>query len=191
MILSITIAMAVVMLFSCENSITTVNEITRADTLEAQSAKDIVFIRSDSGFLKIRLTAPIMKRFEGKEVYNEFPDGFEAWFYDSTDQPGSYIKASYGISYDNKKLMIARNDVMVENFKTLEKLNTEQLFWDQKKRIIYTGSFVKITSPDKIIFGDSLTATEGFDRRTIHNVRATLELDEEEQSPETANEDGL
>jgi len=173
--------MVVIAVLSCENSITTVKEVTRADTLEAVSAKDIVFIRSDSGMIKIRLTAPLMKRFEGKVVYSEFPEGFEAWIYDSSDQPGSHIRANYGISYENTKLMIARNDVMVENFKTLETLNTEQLYWDQKKHNIYTGSFVKITSPDKVIFGDSLTATESFDRRTIHNVRATIEIQEEDE----------
>lgn len=167
------------MLFSCENSITSVKEVTRADTLESVNAKNIIYIRSDSGNVKIRLTAPVMKRFEGKNIYTEFPEGFEAFFYDSLDTPSSRIRAEYGISYDNTKLMIARNNVEVENFKTLEKLNTESLFWDQKKKIIYTHAFVKITSPDKVIFGDSLTANEGFDKRTIHNIRATIELEDE------------
>ncbi len=166
------------MMYSCENSITVVKEVTRADTLESQSAKDIVFIRSEEGNVKIRLKAPVMKRFEGKDNHIEFPEGFEAIFYDSLNQQSSRITAEYGINYENTKLMVARNAVVVENFKTLEKLNTESLFWDQKKKTIYTRAFVKITSPDKVIFGDSLTATEGFDRRTIHNVRATIELDE-------------
>jgi len=174
----ITVSFLAVMMFSCENSITTVKEITRTDTLESVRANNIVFIRSDSGNIKIRLTAPVMKRFEGKIVYTEFPEGFEAFFYDSTNKPSSRIKANFGVSYENTKLMIARNDVEVENFTTLEKMNTESLFWDQKKRIIFTRAFVKITSPDKVIFGDSLTASEGFDRRTIHNVRATINLDE-------------
>ncbi len=121
-----------------------------------------------------------MKRFEGKDVYTEFPEGFEAFFYDTLNKPSSRIRANYGISYEKTKLMIARNDVEVENFSTLEKLNTESLFWDQKRKIIFTHAFVKITSPDKVIFGDSLTANEGFDKRTIHNVRATIEFDEED-----------
>lgn len=172
-------SLIVLTMFSCENSITIVKEVTRADTLESVSAKNIVFIRSDSGNVKIRLTATLMKRFEGKEVYTEFPEGFEAFFYDSLNKPSSRIRADYGISYENTKLMIARNNVEVENFNTLEKLNTESLYWNQKKKIIFTSAFVKITSPGKVIFGDSLTANEGFDKRTIHNIRATIELDEE------------
>lgn len=175
----ITAGLLVVMLFSCTNSITDVKEVTQADTLESVSAKNVVFIRSDSGNVKIRLTAPVMKRFEGKNMYTEFPVGFEAFFYDSVNKPTSRIRANYGISYDNTKLMIARNDVEVENFNSLEKMNSESLYWNQKKKTIFTSAFVKITSPDKVIFGDSLTASESFDRRTIHNIRATIELEEE------------
>lgn len=171
--------MLAMMMYSCENSISTVKEVTRADTLENLSAKNIVYIRSDSGKVKVRLTAPLMKRFEGKTIYTEFPNGFEAFFYDSLDRPSSRIRANYGISYESTKLMVARNDVEVENFKTLEKLNTESLYWNQRKKIIFTRAFVKITSPERVIFGDSLTASEGFDRYTIHKMRATIELEDE------------
>jgi hypothetical protein len=57
---------------------------------------------------------------------------------------------------------------------------TETLFWNQKEKKIYTRKPVKITSPDKIIFGDSLNANEDFTQRVIHGMRATLEIEDEE-----------
>jgi hypothetical protein len=39
---------------------------------------------------------------------------------------------------------------------------------------------VKISSPDKIVFGDSMTANESFTRREIFGIRATIEIDEDE-----------
>jgi len=187
LLFNIMVVSSAMMLFSCENSIAVVKEITREDTLAAITAYDIVYIRSDSGKVQMELEAPVMNRFSGTDPSIEFPEGFEAVFYDSAMQQSSRIRADYGISNENTKLLIARRDVEVENYKTKEKLNTESLFWDQRKKFIYTGAFVKITSPDKIVFGDSLTATEGFDQRTIHNIRATLEIEEEESDSLPAN----
>jgi LPS export ABC transporter protein LptC len=167
------------MFFSCENSLQVIQEITKQDTLADVSADSVTYIRSDSGRVQMKLEAPAMYRYEGTNPSLEFPDGFEAFFFDSAMRITSRIRANYGISYENTKLLEARNDVEVENFETNERLNTESLYWDQRKRLIFTRAFVKITSPDKVIFGDSLVATEGFDKRTIHNMRGTLEIEEE------------
>lgn len=166
---------------SCENSLTVIKEITREDTLASVTAHEIIYIRSDSGQVFMHLKAPVMLRYTGEDPTIEFPDGFEAVFLDSLQQPSSRITAKYGISHENTELMFARDDVEVENYQTKEILNTETLFWNQKKKIIYTRAAVKITSPDKVIFGDSLTAAENFSTREIHNIRATLEIEENEE----------
>lgn len=183
--MSIMAAFVAMMFVSCENPIAIIKEITKEDTMSAMNAWQVTYYRSDSGKVQMQLDAPVMNHYEGKDPKIEFPEGFVAIFFDSLMQPSSRIKANYGISYENTKLMEARNDVEVENFKTKETLNTESLYWDQQKKIIFTKAFVKITSPDKVIFGDSLNATEGFERRTIHNIRGTLEIEEEEETPRT------
>jgi len=167
------------MFFSCENSLQVIQEITQRDTLADVSADTITYFRSDSGRVQMQLDAPVMNRYEGVNPSLEFPEGFKAIFFDSAMNITSRIKADYGISYENTKMLEARNDVEVENYETNERLNTESLYWDQRKRLIFTRAYVKITSPDKVIFGDSLVATEGFDQRTIHNMRGTLEIEEE------------
>ncbi len=169
------------MLFSCENSLTVVKEITAQDTLAAVTANDIVYFRSDSGMVFMKLEAPLMLRAEGTDPTIEFPEGFVANFFDSLQQPASQIKANYGISYENTQIMIAKNEVEVQNFETQETLQTDTLVWNQKTKRISTRSLVKITSPDKVIYGDSLVAAEDFSTRTIYNIRATIEVDENEE----------
>ncbi|NOX84632.1 MAG: LPS export ABC transporter periplasmic protein LptC [Chlorobi bacterium] len=176
LIKSIVTLFVVVMLFSCENSITTIQEITRTDTLPLVTAYNIEYERTDSGYLRVLLRSSKMERFEGKEPYTVFPDGFEITFYDTTGVPVSFIRANYGISYEKKKIMQARNDVVVKNFDTQEQLNTENLVWDQKKKTIFSNTFVKITSPDKIIYGDSLRSNESFTDRSIYHIRGELEV---------------
>ena len=165
-----------VMLFSCENSITTIQEITRVDTLPAVSAYNIEYERTDSGYLRVILRSPKMERFEGKDPYSVFPEGFEITFFDTAGTAVSFIRANYGISYDKRKIMQARNDVLVKNYDTQEQLNTESLEWDQRKKTIFSNTFVKITSPDKIIYGDSLRSNESFTDRSIYHIRAELDV---------------
>ena len=166
-------------LFSCENSISKVQEITRVDSLPAVSAENVVYERTDSGYLQIVLRSPLMERFDGDDAYDIFPEGFEVTFYDTTGKALSFIRANYGISYAKKKLMRARNDVVVVNYENEEQLNTENLVWDQKKKKIIANTFIKITTPDKVIYGDSLHAHESFKSRDIFNMRGVFEVEDD------------
>jgi LPS export ABC transporter protein LptC len=167
------------MLFSCENSIKEIQEITQQDSLPIVSANNIVYERTDSGYLQVILRSPLMNRFEGNNGYSEFPDGFEVTFYDTNGTAISFIKANYGINFEKKKLMRARNNVVVKNFETEEQLNTENLIWDQRKKQIVANTFIKITAPDRIIYGDSLRAHESFSSREIFNMKGVFEVEDD------------
>ena len=177
---SVIIAFATVMLFSCENSISEIKEITQADTLAAITTYDIVYERSDSGFVQVKLVSPLMKRFGGDDPYSEFPNGFEITFFDKSGNETSFMKANYGISYQKRKLMNARNDVVITNFETEEQLFTENLVWDQKKKEIKSNTFVKLIKPGKIIFGDSMWANESFTEHEIYNIKGEFDVEDED-----------
>ena len=172
------------MLFSCENSIKDVKQFIDYDTISGLMAYDVVVERSDSGMLVAKLSAPVMRSLDVENADSsmlEFPKGFTAYVYDNGDTaPTSMIRGDYGVNYEKKELVMAQHNVVVTNLKTQETLETQTLFWDQKKKKIYTSNFVKITSPDKIVFGDSLTANEDFSRREIFGIRATIEIEEDE-----------
>jgi LPS export ABC transporter protein LptC len=164
------------MLFSCENSIKTIQEITMEDTLPALTAYNIEYERISDQYKKVLLKSPYIERFEGDEPSTIFPDGFEIIFYDTTGKAISFISANYGINLINKKTMQARNNVVVINYETQEQLNTENLVWDQNNRQIFSNTFVKLTSPDRVVFGDSMRADESFASREIFNISAELEV---------------
>ncbi len=179
LIRSILLIVVGVMLFSCENDIETIKKITGDDTISGITAYDIEYVRTDSGLLQVTLKAPEMIKYEGKESYTEFPKGFTVYMYDKNQIKKAFIKANYGINYTKKKYLKARNDVVVKNFETHEQLNTENLDWDQRKRMIFARSFVKISAPDKLIFGDSLEANEDFSQRKIYNIqKSEIEADD-------------
>ena len=170
----------VMVLFSCENSLDKVKEFIDTDTISGVLAYNVAITRSDSGFVQARLTADIMHNVEGDSAFLEFPKGFVANIYDKNNEPSTMIRGNYGIRYENEELVYMRDSVVVENLKSQETLFTETLYWNQKSKTIYTRNAVKIVSPDKIIFGDSLNANEDFTQRVIHGMRATLEIEDEE-----------
>ena len=170
----------VMVLFSCENSLDKVKEFIDTDTINGVLAYHINMTRSDSGIVQAKLIAPVMHSKEGDSAILEFPKGFLAYLYEGDTSATSKISANYGIRYEEQELMFAKDDVVVENIDTKETLFTETLYWDQKAKKIYTRNPVKIVSPDKIIFGDSLNANEDFTQRVIHGMSATLEIEDDE-----------
>jgi len=84
----------VMMLFSCENSISKIKEITaQEDTLAAISTYDMIYERSDSGNVQVKLVSKLMLRFAGDNPYSEFPLGFTIYFYDETGKQVSFISS--------------------------------------------------------------------------------------------------
>ena len=174
------IANMVMVLFSCENSLDKVKEFIDTDTINGILAYNVTITRSDSGFVQARLMAPVMHSIDGDSSILEFPKGFDAFILNRYGRTTSKIRGDYGIRYEKEEMLIAKDSVVVKNLETQETLYTETLYWNQKAKKIYTRNSVRITSPDKDIYGDSLNANESFSQRVIHGMRATLEIDDEE-----------
>lgn len=173
------IANMVMVLFSCENSLDKVKEFIDTDTINGILAYNVTITRSDSGFVQARLMAPVMHSIDGDSSILEFPKGFDALILNRYGRTTSKIRGDYGIRYDKEEMIFLKDSVVVENIDDKEVMFTETLFWNQKTKKIYTRNPVKIVSPDKVIFGDSLNANEDFSQRVIHGMRATLEIEDE------------
>lgn len=62
---------------------------------------------------------------------------------------------------------------------TNDRLETDQLFWDQEKDLIYTDRLVKITNEDQTVIGTGFESDSRLEKRKIKNVSATIYLKEE------------
>ena len=165
---------------SCENDIKTVSQLTIIDSLPVETVRDIEVIQSDSGKITFKLTSPELNRYEGPDPYMEFPRGFKIIFFDSAMQIKSQLTGNYGVSYEKRKIMEAKNNVEVINYQRNEKLNTEHLIWDQKQKLIYSDVFVKVTSPDRTIFGENgLEADERFDSWKLKKAKGEIIVDQD------------
>jgi len=133
------------------------------------SATSINVLFSDSGIVQARLTSPLINRYAGNDACMEFPKGFKVFVFDSVRNVVSTIKANYGKRKELYRIMEARGNVIVRNEQKNEQLNTEQLTWDENNHRIYSTVKIKITSPDKVLYGDGIESNEDFSRYTIIN----------------------
>lgn len=156
----------------------TVSSISEEEEMPVDIAKDVQITYSDSGNIKMRLNSELMKTYEGEEPYMEMPEGLYVRFYDSSGNIKSTLTSNYAVSYEKSRIMEARNDVVVVNAKD-ERLNTEHLIWDQKKRKIFSDEYVKITTEDKILSGEGLEADEEMNNYTILKPRGPIYLNED------------
>jgi LPS export ABC transporter protein LptC len=150
---------------SCENDMEVVKIFSDPQMSPDMSMNNFETIYSDSAKVKARLTAPLLNRYDAdNKKYSEFPKGMHVYFYNDSLIVNAEIVAKYAINYDKTKIWEARNDVVVTNLKG-EKLNTEQLFWDQNKKIIYTKKYCRITTTDgnQHIGENGMEANEKFD----------------------------
>lgn len=148
-----------VMAVSCKNDIETIQALTSESTLPDITGFNVEMSYTDSGTLKGKIIAPEVYQYNRREEpYNEFPKGMRAVFYDTNGKEVSYIKANYAIFYTKKELWEGRNEVFGENYETGEKIETDQIFWDQKEKRIYSDKFSKITNTDGVFTGEN-----GFD----------------------------
>jgi len=175
LIIAFTYCCATLFFSACETDIDQINLITATKNIPSESGKNVLIVYSDSARIKMKLSAPQLDHFDGENAYVEFPKGVTVFFYNDKNKMESSLKANYAIRYEKSNMMEAKNDVIVINNKG-EKLNTEHLFWDEKKELIYSDVFVKITTKDEIIMGEGLESNQDFSRYKFKKIKGTISV---------------
>lgn len=145
------------------------------DTIYPERASGVVITVSDSGHKMAEINTPLMERYAGKNPYIEMTKGLQAKFFNKQGIKENQLDAEYGISRQNEKIIEVRKNVRLVNVEG-DQLNTEKLTWNQATQKIYTDEFVKITTPDEVIYGDGFESNQNFTEYRIFKIRGTLSL---------------
>lgn len=170
----------VVSLPSCQpNKPQEINELTNREELPSLTLKELTSTISDSGKVKYRFITPEMQQFDQrKEPAIEFPKGLHLYIFDSSEEVDAQIRCNEAIYHQKDELWELRNDVEAVNTKA-EIINTELLFWDAKKKTIYSDQFIKITTDTEIITGHGFESDERMDNYKIKNISGILQVEEQ------------
>ena len=176
---ALVILIMLLIVLSCENKI---DFIPKSDllTLPSLTVKDFQTVYTDSGRLELVMSAPLMEEYNHDESpYYEFRSGIKVIFYDGEKDPAGSVIAKYAKYTKSNKLWELRDSVVVIN-EGNDKLETEVLYWDEPKDLIYSDRFVKITNEDQIVMGTGFESDPRLKRRKIKKVSATIYLKDEE-----------
>lgn len=145
------------------------------ETIQVVEAKDVEIYYSDSAVVRVKITAPrLLNYIDTKEPRAEFVDGLVADFYNTAQEKQSKLVAKFGVKYDTKNIIIVRDSVVITTIRD-EKLETEELIWDEKTGNIETDKFVKVSSPNEVVYGYGLVANDDFSYWKIKAVTGRIE----------------
>lgn len=168
------------LLIACENSLKEVAEVTDQFKTAVETIKKANIVYSEQANVRVELEAPLLLRHKTKKPYIEFPKGLQVTFYDEELQISSTLTADHAIRYEKEQRTVLTNNVVWENIQKKEKLETEELVWNEHKQKIASEKFVKISTPTEIVFGEGFTANQDFSRYQIKKLKGTIQVDENE-----------
>ena len=167
-------------LFACENDLEKVKRLASNDDANKALADDVEILYSEEGVVRYRILGDKLIRNDNEEdPYIEFPENVELFIFDDSMQVESRLTGGYGISYEKNRRMIVRDSVVLWNMEG-DKLNTEELIWTAETGKISSTKFVKITTPEEIIYGSGFEANEDFTEYRIKKIHGIIAIDDED-----------
>lgn len=164
-----------ILLISCSSK--TETEEQDLETLMTQQSDSLTIISSENGQKDYRFETPLLERYElAKEPYMEFRKGINIVTYDSLGQVETSLIADYAINFENQKLWEAKGNVVAKNAKG-QILETQQLFWNQKTKKVYSNVDSKVTQDNDVIVGVGFESDESMENFTFRKPKGKLLVD--------------
>jgi LPS export ABC transporter protein LptC len=155
---------------ACSNEVEEINQLLAEDLqTNVERGKNIRIFYSDSATVKVIINAPVLERYN---AYNDskdvFPKGILIEFLNEQKVVDSWLKADNAVREARTSKVTAKGNVIFYNAKN-EKLETPELIWDEKERIVYTEKIVRITQAEKgdTTYGFGFRANQDFSRIEI------------------------
>lgn len=159
-------------LFSCDQEV-------NPDALQVydgpiNEAKDMLMIHSDSAVLRSEIRAK--RQLEFKNGNLEFPEGIDIKFYTVEGILETTMRADRGYFDKQSNLYRGEGNVQIQNLIKDQKLQTEEIFWNQAKKKIYTDKFVTIQERQTLFNGTGMEADDSFSNYQLKQVRDSRTL---------------
>lgn len=131
-----------------------------SDTVPTMSTLDVNTFISDSGYTKYNIKAPLWDMYdEAAEPFWKFPEGVELEQYNKQQKTEATLRCDSAIYKNQKRIWQLDGNIVMVNVNR-DTFLTNQVFWDQSRRKIYSDSFVHIVRADRIIEGYGFESNE-------------------------------
>jgi len=166
----------VLIFVSCSNDPKLVQEFVSSEVLPIEKIEGAEMLHTENGKLKVKIVATTIERFNNQQPQLVFSNHLVVYFYNDSALVQSTLKAEYAEINDGKKLMTAKENVILTNI-TGKKLESEELIWDEKNNKIYTDKKVKITTGKEVIEGEGFVSNPDFTEYSISKIHGTFNFE--------------
>ena len=171
-------------LFCCKQDIEKINAMMTIQELPDQSGKNLEMHYSENGVLKRVFKSSEMEKYNvnNDDYYLIFPQGIEVFIYNDSLVLESTIKSGYAEFHSDTEIWEVRDNVVAKRLTKFEQLTTEKMFWNQKKKLIYSDVFTKIQNEDGTFIGEKgFEADEDMNYYTLLGASGTVNVNDESE----------
>lgn len=135
------------LLYSCESNFKDVQRINSVVFSPSGETENINLKYTDSGKVKAILVSPLMLDYSNLQYgFNEFPKGVKVTLIDEHGK-NTYVVADYAKAYAKPDIIDLQGNVKITTDDG-KRLDTQQLFYDQKNEWFYSEKNFKFTDKD-------------------------------------------
>jgi LPS export ABC transporter protein LptC len=166
-----------ILCLTCENNMKAIPSL-RKKQVGVETGRDIESYYSIDAKVKAKLTSPYMVRYLTDSPYVEFPKSLHVDFYNDTMRIQTKMDAKYGKYYQYANRVFLRDSVIVKNTITGDTLKTNELWWDNKKQILYNDKPSHILKKDgtQLFARDGLEAAQDLSWYTFKKVSGPVSV---------------
>ena len=171
-----------VLLFSCKREVPQLNKNKKVE-FPSRTLINANIISKDSGKISMNIRSPLIEEYTLVDSpYTIFRKGINLDFYQPGKEKPVYFQANWGKLSDVTGMYEGRGNVIIVNEKG-DSLKSEHIFWNKKKKTIYTSEEVYLISSN----GDSLTAknglqaTDDLENYTLFNNQGYMYVDDNQK----------
>lgn len=164
------------MLFSCTNNAKKVRDLLADKNMPIGIARDINHIYKDSGEINSKLITTLLYDFSNRDEhpYNEFPEGLRIVTIDKKTKDSTTITGNYALSYSKTSVSEIKGNVVIINHTDNIKLETNQLFWDQKEAYFFTEDGFRLTTGTDTINGFGFEAQQNLKKWIAKDITGDI-----------------
>ena len=180
--INIAIILMIAMFFCCTNDTNEVRDLLAYKNEPIGIAKNVNHKYKDSGRITNRLITPLLHDFSNrkKHPYNEFPKGIKIVVIDKKGIDSTTIVGNYGISYKKTSVSEIKGNVVIINHTDKIKLETNQLFLDQKEKYFFTEDGFRFTTEKDTINGFGFEANQDLTKWIAKDITGDIQANQKE-----------
>lgn len=177
---SIALLSGIAMLFSCDNNTQKARDFLVDKNLPIGIATNAFHVYKDSGRITSKLITAKMLDFSNRTLhpYSEFPEGIKIINFENKGADSITITGDFALSYTKTSISEIKGNVVVMNHSDKSRLETEQLFWDEKTKYFVSEKAFKLTKENDTIFGIGFESKDDLSKHLSKKTTGKLETSE-------------